>query len=235
MTTAFKQKLQRGEVVTVINPDHPSPSLVEFVAGLGIDAIFIDCEHGVATIERVQEMARACRAASVQSILRPDAGEPWLMSRYLDAGAGGLMVPHVHTADAARAIVHTVRETRFRDHQTKVIVAMIESMTALQNLDEILKVDGIDVFFVGPGDLSKSMGRPGDLHHPEIRKLVADTIRRIRAAARAPGTLVVQETARDFVAAGCQFLYEHANAFLAAGARAYKAAYAGPSASAAPR
>ncbi len=226
MMNKFKQKLQAGEVVTVINPDHPSPSLVEFVASLGIDAIFIDCEHGVATIERVQEMARACRAADVQSILRPDSGESWLMSRYLDAGAGGLMVPHVHTAEAARAIVHTVREARFRDHETKVIVAMIESVTALQNLDEILIVDGIDVFFVGPGDLAKSMGRPGDLHHPEIRRLVAETIRRIRAASRAPGTLVIKDTARDFVEAGCQFLYEHANAFLAAGARAYKASFA---------
>jgi len=84
-------------------------------------------------------------------------------------------------------------------------------------------VEGIDVFFVGPGDLSATMGRPGDLHHPEIQALVKSTIGKIKAAGKAAGTLVKRDTAADFVAAGCQYLYEHANSFMATGARDFKA------------
>ena len=125
MTNAFKEKLKRDEVVVVINPDHPSASLTEFVAGLGFDGVFIDCEHGFAGIERVQDMCRAARAAGVQSIVRPESDAPHLITRYLDAGAGGVMVPHVESAEAASRIVATVRYARPKDHADKILVAMI--------------------------------------------------------------------------------------------------------------
>jgi 4-hydroxy-2-oxoheptanedioate aldolase len=72
MANLFKDKLKRGEVVVVVNPDHPSPSLTEFIGGLDFDGVFIDCEHGVASVERVQDMCRAARAAGVESIVRPE-------------------------------------------------------------------------------------------------------------------------------------------------------------------
>src|SRR5262245_17595193 len=157
MANKFKEKLKRDEVVVVVNPDHPSASLTEFVAGLGFDGVFIDCEHGTASIESVQEMCRAARAAAVQSVVRPESDTPFLITRYLDAGAGGVMVPHVDTAATARRIVETVRYARPADFADKVVIAMIESLTAVENLFEILAVDGIDVFFIGPNDLSHSM------------------------------------------------------------------------------
>jgi 2-keto-3-deoxy-L-rhamnonate aldolase RhmA len=217
--TVFKAKLQRDEVVVVVNPDHPSPSLTEFVAGLGFDGVFIDCEHGMATIERVQEMCRAARTAGIQSIVRPECDAPWQITRYLDAGAGGIMVPHIDTAEAARQVVETVRYARYRDHADKVVIVMIESLAAIENLDQILAVESVDVFFVGPGDLSQSMGLPGQMLHPDVKALVKKAAHRIRAAGKVPGTLVVRETASEFVAAGCRYLYEHANNFILAGAR----------------
>jgi len=222
MVNQFKEKLSRDEVVVVLNPDHPSPSLTEFVAGLGFDGVFIDCEHGMATIERVQEMCRAARAAGVQSVVRPESDAAFLITRYLDAGAGGVMVPHIDTAAAARQVVETVRYARPKDHQDKVIVAMIESLTAIRNLNEILSVDGVDVFFVGPNDLSHSMGYPAQMHHPEVKAMVKTVTAQIRAAGKVPGTLVIGETAAEFVAAGCRYLYEHANSFIVAGARDFK-------------
>jgi len=219
MANAFKAKLRRDEVVVVVNPDHPSASLTEFVAGLGFDGVFIDCEHGMATIERVQEMCRAARSVGVQSIVRPESEAPWQITRYLDAGAGGIMVPHIDTAEAARQVVETVRYARYRDHADKVVIAMIESLAAIDNLDAILAVEGVDVFFVGPGDLSQSMGMPGQMLHPDVKALVKKVAQRIRAAGKVPGTLVVRETAAEFVAAGCRYLYEHANNFILAGAR----------------
>ena len=206
----------------MVNPDHPSPSLTEFVAGLGFDGIFVDCEHGMATIERVQEMCRAARAAGVQSIVRPETGTDWLITRYLDAGAGGVMVPHIDTAEAARRTVAAVRYARPHDYQDKVVIAMIESVTAVENLAAILAVDGIDVFFVGPNDLSSSMGLPGQIHHADVKALAKRAIAQIRAARKVPGTLVVRDTAAEYVTAGCRYLYEHANNLLAAGARDFK-------------
>lgn len=222
MNNQFKEKLKRDEVVVVLNPDHPSASLTEFVAGLGFDGVFIDCEHGMATIERVQDMCRAARAAGVQSIVRPESDAPFLITRYLDAGAGGVMVPHIDTAGAARQIVETVRYARPQDHQEKVVIVMIESLTAIANLPQILSVEGIDVFFLGPNDLSHSMGYPAQIHHPEVKAMVKKVIKQIREAGKIPGTLVIGETAEEFVTAGCRYLYEHANNFIVTGAIDFK-------------
>jgi 2-keto-3-deoxy-L-rhamnonate aldolase RhmA len=222
MANLFKDKLKRGEVVVVVNPDHASPSLTEFLGLLEFDGVFIDCEHGVASVERVQDMCRAARAAGIQSIVRPEADAPHLLARYLDAGAGGLIVPHVETAAAARRIVETVRYTRPKDYDDKVVVSMIESLTAIENLPDMLKVEGVDVFFIGPNDLSHSMGHPAQPHHPEVKAAVKRAAAQIRAAHKIAGTLVVSDTVAEFVAAGCGFLYEHANNFLAAGAAEFR-------------
>lgn len=223
MPNAFKEKLARDEVVVVVNPDHPSPSLTEFVAGLGFDGIFIDCEHGMAGIERVNEMCRAARVAGIQSIIRPEQEAPHLITRYLDAGGGGVMVPHVETAEMAAAIVATVRYARPADHGDKVVIAMIESVEAVRRLPEILRVEGIDVFFIGPSDLSSSMNLAGQPTHPEVRKAVVAATATIRSAGKVAGTLVTRETAADYVAAGSRYLYEHANNFMIAGAREFAA------------
>lgn len=214
----LKQKLARGEVVTMLNPDHPSPSLVEFIGGLGVDAIFIDCEHGMAGPERVQEMCRAARLAGVVPVVRPEAHQPWLVTRYLDAGAGGVMVPHIDTAEDARQLVATVRNA---DAAAVLIVVLLESTLALDNLPSILGVEGIDVFFVGPGDLSKSLGLPGQRFHPQVRSRVEAAGRTIVAAGKVAGTLVRSDNAADYVNAGFRFLYEHANALLAESVRRF--------------
>jgi 2-keto-3-deoxy-L-rhamnonate aldolase RhmA len=132
------------------------------------------------------------------------------------------MVPHIDTAAAARQVVETVRYARPKDHQDKVVIAMIESLTAIANLNEILSVDGVDVFFVGPNDLSHSMGYPAQMHHPEVKAMVKTVSAQIRATGKVPGTLVIGDTAAEFVAAGCRYLYEHANSFIVAGATDFK-------------
>jgi 4-hydroxy-2-oxoheptanedioate aldolase len=119
-------------------------------------------------------------------------------------------------------VVETVRYARPRDHQDKVVVIMIESVAAVEALPDLLAVDGVDVLFIGPSDLSHSMGLPAQPHHPEVKALVKATVGRIRAAGRTAGTLVVRETAAEFAAAGCRYLYEHANNLLAAGAEDFR-------------
>jgi 2-keto-3-deoxy-L-rhamnonate aldolase RhmA len=222
MVNLFKEKLLRDDVVVVLNPDHPSASLTEFVAALGFDGVFIDCEHGMAGIERVQDMCRAARVVGVQSIVRPETDAPHLITRYLDAGAGGVMVPHIETPEAARKVVEAVRYARPNDHDDKVVVAMLESIAAIDRLDEMLSVEGVDVFFIGPNDLSQSMKLAGQIHHPEVKATIKQAAAKIRAAGRISGTLVVRENAAEYVAAGCRYLYEHANNFMALGALDFK-------------
>jgi 2-keto-3-deoxy-L-rhamnonate aldolase RhmA len=222
MTNRFKEKLQRDEVVVVVNPDHPSAALTEFVGSLGVDGVFIDCEHGMAGIERVQDMCRAARAAGVQSIVRPESDAPHLITRYLDAGAGGVMVPHIENAENAKQVVETVRYACPKTYHDKVIVAMIESIAAIERLSDILAVDGIDVFFIGPNDLSHSMGLAAQPHHPEVKAKVKEVAAQIRRSNKAAGTLVVRDTVAEFVAAGCVYLYEHANNFMSFGARDFR-------------
>jgi 2-keto-3-deoxy-L-rhamnonate aldolase RhmA len=215
----LKQKLEGGEVAVVVNPDHPSPSLAEFVGGLGVDGVFIDCEHGMVTIERASDMCQAARAAGVPAIVRPETRAHWVLNRYLDAGADGLMVPHVDTAAEAAEVVKSVRSIRYRDYATKAIIVMIESVQAVTNLDAILAVEGIDVFFVGPDDLSRSMGLPGQMEDPRAQAKISEAISRIRGAGRVPGTLVTENTAAEFVAQGCRYLYEHLGNFCKSGCR----------------
>jgi 2-keto-3-deoxy-L-rhamnonate aldolase RhmA len=217
----LKQKLERDEVVVVVNPDHPSASLTEFMASLGIDGVFIDCEHGMATIESVNEMCRAARAGGIQSIVRPETFAYHLLNRYLDAGADGLIVPHVDTAERAASIVSAVRAIRYKDHASKIIVVMIESPQAVQNLDSILMVEGIDVFFVGPDDLSRSMGYAGQVTHAKVQEVIALVAARVRAAGKVPGILVTDSTAAHHLTQGYRFLYEHLNNFARTGAREF--------------
>jgi len=220
----IKEKLARGEVVTMINPDHPSPSLVEFLGGLGFDAVFIDCEHGMAGPERVQDMCRAARLSHITPIIRPEANRDWLITRYLDAGGAGVMVPHIDTADAARQLVAAVRYAKPLDHASKLIIAMVESQVALGNLNEILDVEGIDVFFVGPGDLSNSLGMPNQRFHPQVQEMVFEAGEKIVRHGKVAGTLVKKENAPQYIAHGFRYLYEHANALLADGAKQFKLA-----------
>lgn len=218
---SIKDKLARGEVVSMINPDHPSPSLVEFIGGLGFDAIFIDCEHGMAGIERVQEMCRAARCVGATPIIRPDTNAPWLITRYFDAGAEGVMVPHIETAEDAKNLVSAVRYARHSDHASKLVITLLESKQALSNIAEIAAVDGIDVLFVGPGDLSNSLGLPGQRFHPTVREQVMKAGQQINSLGKPSGTLVRSDNAAEYIANGFTFIYEHANAFLLDGANRF--------------
>ena len=157
MVKSFKHKLERGEPVLVINPDHPSPSLVEFLGRLPVDAVWIDCEQGSADFESVENMTRAARVNSLVSLVRIFSPEEWVIERYMGRGVDGIVVPRLETAAQAMDVVKAVRYCYPKNHQEKIIVAQIETRSALETLDEFLRVDGIDVYFIGPVDLAKSL------------------------------------------------------------------------------
>ena len=217
MRTRAKERIAAGEVVDFINPDYPSPGLVEFLGRAGVDAIFIDCEHGSAGFERVEEMARAARVTGMAAIVRPMAADRALMTRYLERGIDGLIVPHVDNAGTARTVVETIRYTRWRDYEDVIFMAQIESVTAIDNLPELLAVEAIDVYFIGPGDLSQDMGHAGEPEHPEVEAQIQRAREAILSANKCAGILVTPETVARRVEEGFRVLYEHANTFIGRG------------------
>ena len=171
MTNPFKEKLRRDEVVVVVNPDHPSPSLTEFVAALGFDGVFIDCEHGMAGFERVQEMCRAARVVGVQSVVRPESDAPYLITRYLDAGAGGQRwSAHRYARGCAErgrggALCSSQGSCRQgRDRHVEVVAA-------IDRLDEILFDRRRRRVFHGTERFVAVDGPPWAIYHPEVKAL----------------------------------------------------------------
>src|SRR3981081_3255195 len=215
----LRQRLAAGEHILMINPNHVSSGLAARLTELKADTIFIDCEHGTASFDEARAMARAARSGGGGAILRPDSHQRSLLTRYLNAGVDGLMVPLVNTAEQARAVVATVRHACPADFETRLLVCMIETVEAVGNLDEILAVEGIDVFFVGPGDLSQSMGYlpsvpRGQPRPREVLDLVEKTLAGIRAAGQLAGTLVIEEDIAHWSRCGAQLLYCHVDPFL---------------------
>ena len=217
----LRAKLARDEPLVVVNADHPSASLVEVLARQPIDIVFIDCEQGSPDVESVENMARAARLHSMASVVRVFSPADWVLERYLFRGVDGVVVPRVDRAEDARRVVESVRYCYPRDPVGKFVSVQIETANAVEELDDFLAVDGIDVYFIGPVDLAKSMGHEGDFRAPEVQRVMDEVIARARAAGRHTGILTNYENAADYVAKGVRFLYIHANDFVASGAQSF--------------
>ena len=220
-TERLRAKLARDEPLVVVNADHPSASLVEVLARQPIDIVFIDCEQGSPDVESVENMARAARLHSMASVVRVFSPADWVLERYLFRGVDGVVVPRVDRAADARRVVESVRYCFPRDPAGRFVSVQIETTTAVEELDDFLAVDGIDVYFIGPVDLAKSMGHAGDFRAPEVQRVMDQVIERTRAAGRHAGILVDDGNVAGYVAKGVRFLYTHADAFVSVGARAF--------------
>ncbi len=215
----LRRRLADGERLLMVNPHHVSSGLVARLCELGADTVFLDCEHGSAGYEDVRAMAAAARGAGGGAIVRPQSHDRSTLIRYLNCGADGLMVPMVETAEQARTIVETVRYACPADHEQRLVICMIETLAAIADLDAILAVDGVDLLFIGPGDLSQSMGYlpsvPLGAERPQpVQDAVAAAVARIRAAGKIAGTLVFEHEMERWAKAGVQFFYVHSDPFL---------------------
>ena len=228
----IKEKLAAGRPVYGAMVQFPDADLTEMLGHAGFDWILIDAEHGSINENDCLAMVRACELANTTSIVRPPVNDPEIIMRFLDRGAQGVQVPHVNTAADARAAVDAVkyypigtrgvtsatrsanyglRESipdyiKFSNAETLVCV-MIEEREAVDNLPEILKVEGVDVFFVGAGDLAQSMGFPGNKNAPEVQKVVREALKRILDAGKCAGLSCDEEHMPEFVRMGVQYFH----------------------------
>lgn len=216
----------------------PAPYIVELL-GLrgGFDFALLDGEHGAVDARDIDEFCRACDLTGLTPIARVPDSSKAAIGRFLDRGVRGIVVPHVGSAEEARAIV---AHTRFAPegqrsygagrgerlgqgvadlpawcrawNETVTIGAMIEDRAGLDRLDEILAVDGIDYFLIGPNDFAQALGHPGDPGHPEVEAAMAEVAARVRRAGR-----LMREDVLRFCTVP-DLLAEAADRFLAAAA-----------------
>ena len=242
----IKEKLAAGKPVYGAMIQFPDADLTEMLGYAGFDWILIDAEHGSINENDCAAMVRACELANTTSIVRPASQHPETLLRFLDRGAQGVQVPHVNTAAEARAVVEAVkyyplgkrgvtsstrsagygfRESipdyiKFSNEETLVCV-MIEEPEAVRNLPEILKVDGVDVFFVGAGDLSQAMGFPGNKNTPEVQAVVREAIDKIVGAGKVAGLSCDDDQMKQFVDLGVQYFHTSVTTLMKSAARRF--------------
>ena len=225
----MREKLLAGQRIGMINPHHNSVTLASRLVEIGADAIFADCEHGPWSHEDIRVMGQTVRGAGGAMIVRPDSHQRSTIIRYLNMGADGIMVPMVETAEQAQAIVDTVQYACPTDYEKRLVVCMIESAETVQNeLDEMLAVEGVDVFFIGPNDLAQSMGLmpysgAGNPPPPELEEMVKLALTKITNAGKIGGTLTTLDRLAYWTAQGAQFIYYHMDPFIGQGIREFQA------------
>ena len=243
-----KRALIRGEVqigtwVNVLG----IPQIAQMLATAGFDFMYIDMEHSALSIETVSNLCYAALAAELVPIVRPPGKEPHLLSRPLDGGAMGLLIPHLDTDEEAEAVIKAIRfpplgerginlmgvHTDFgrasgdeyvkSTHAETLLLVQIESDRGIGNLDKILSVDGVDGAVIGRTDLSTDLGLPGQTNHPEVLQRVEKMITICQQHGKIPGLLVQDvASAKEWIAKGIR-LVPYANEvslLVNAGARA---------------
>ena len=243
----LKQKLYAGQPAFGVMCTFPSPQVVEMLGTLGFDWILLDNEHGSITIDNAESVILAAELTGMAPIVRPIGSSHEIISPFMDRGAWGVQVPHVNTAEDARAVVDAVKYqpeghrgifagnraarygmsgrstadyTKDANRETLVCV-MIEEIEAIDNLPEIVKVPGVDVFFVGAGDLSNSMGYPGQLTHPEVVKQVERGVKVITGAGKIAGCSAPDTHIPHYLGLGVQFFHSTVGRILQVGGKGY--------------
>lgn len=238
LTNNMKAKIKAGEPAFGVSVMFPAPELVEMIGELGFDWVMLDGEHGSITPDNIVPMILAAERRGLTPIVRPEKNDPAVINRYLDRGAMGVQIPHVSTAADARAAVAAcryhpdgerglgggrmadfgygvpTREYVVQANENMLVCVQVEDVEAIENLDEILQVEGVDVFFIGPTDLAQSMGHPGENGHPDVQAVIAQTFERIHAAGMASGTPGAAEVAAKNAAAGVLYHYTHIPTFM---------------------
>jgi len=236
----MKARIAAGEPVFGVSVMFPSPQIVEMIGELGFDWVLIDCEHGSMSPESAELMCLAAERHGMTPIVRPEANRPEVLMRYLDRGAMGLQVPHVNTKAEAVAAVRatkyhplgdrglargqrstgyglaggTIADYTAASNRETLVCVQIEEKEGLDNLKEILTVDGVDVFFIGPTDLSQSLGYPGQRDHPVVKSAVDSAFATIHAAGKASGTTCGADDVAANVKKGVIYHYTHIATFM---------------------
>ncbi len=207
----LKERLRGGETVIGTFSGIPSPSLVEAIGYSGLDFVVIDSEHGPVEMQTAENLVRAAEITGMVPIIRVPGNESHLILRALDIGAHGVQVPHVSTREEAELAIEyskyhpqgkrglspftragkyglAAENHTLRNNENVIVVVNIEGVEGVQNLSEITSVPEIDVVFIGPYDLSQSLGKPGQVEDPEVISFIKDSVKLIKSRGKSCGS-----------------------------------------------
>jgi 4-hydroxy-2-oxoheptanedioate aldolase len=225
----LKRKLQAGQACFGAWMLSTSADMAEVLAYAGMDFLLLDHEHGQGSIDHAIGQLRAIKGSACVGVLRVPSNDPIYIKRALDAGVGGIMVPNVGNADEARRVVAACRyaptgvrgafggmramqygfnpgyyETSF---ENLLVVVQVESARAIDAIPEIAAVDGIDVVFIGPRDLSATLGKFNQFDDPVVRGQIdraADAI--LKSGKLLGSTAISGKVAKEMAARGYRFI-----------------------------
>jgi len=209
----LKKKIRNGEAVIGCWLNLGSALTAEIVGSAGYDWVLIDLEHGAGEEKDVMSQLQALHHSNTAAIVRVESDQKQRIHRVLDAGAEGVMVPHIDDSNQARKVVDGIRyppggsrgvakmvrasgfgknfaEYYAGSNDNILGIVQIETPEALNNLDEIAAIDGVDVLFIGPADLTMSMGIFGEFEHPLFTDAVNATVAAANKVGKAAGILI---------------------------------------------
>jgi 4-hydroxy-2-oxoheptanedioate aldolase len=225
----FKHAIAKGELQIGLWCSLCSPITAEIVSHSGFDWLLLDTEHSPNEVPDVLAQLQAVQAGTASAIVRPAWNDIVLIKRFLDIGAQTLLIPFVQTPEEARRAVEATRYPpggirgitgsgrasrygRVKDYlknasQEICLLVQVETKSALDRIEDIAAVDGIDGVFIGPNDLSASFGQIGNWGHPDVQKALEDAVRRLKKIGKPAGILTPnEEEAKRFIDWGYTFV-----------------------------
>lgn len=213
----FRQRVLRGDTLLGAFLNLGSPAAAELCARAGFDWLIVDLEHGAGNEAGLVPMLTAIEGTGCVALVRPQSGERLRIGRALDLGAAGIMVPRLDQVDEIREAVSflryppqgirgvalltrgarfgTVAHANVKSINDDVLgIFQVESPAAVENARDIAAIDGVDVLFVGPSDLSHSMGIPGQFANEDFLAALQAVVDACRATGKSPGILLRKAT-----------------------------------------
>jgi len=228
MTEIFREKLDK-QVFGVFSKTS-DPAFIEIMGHAGLDYVIIDLEHGPNSVQTAQNLVRAAQISGVFPIVRTKESCASVMCEALDIGAGGLQIPQITSKSEAEAVIARVkfhpdgqrgvcrfvraadysakdRFEYFKDANKSVIILQIEGEAGIANIDEILDVTGIDIIFIGPYDLSQSLGLTGQVGHPQVEAKMLEIVKKCGEKGVTVGTFAdTPESAKKWRSSGVRYI-----------------------------
>ena len=228
----LKQKLQKGEPVFGIWCVIPSGTVMEIIASAGFDFVIIDMEHGPLGFETAEEMVRAAQSEGVSPLIRIGQINEEYILKALDIGAAGILTAHVGSKEEALEVVSLskyypdgkrgfspytraggysggdiVQHSVLQNDRT-IAGVIVEGATGVADFDDILSTPNLDLVYVGAYDLSQSLGMPGQVGHPQVRKAMETCMDKARTKGVAAGGYVAKNVAdiQWMIGIGMQFI-----------------------------
>jgi len=240
-TNAFKRSLRDRRLQIGLWSTLCSSLVAEILAHSGFDWVLLDMEHSPNELPGLVTQLQAMGRGTAAPVVRAPWNDAVLIKRILDIGVQSILLPYVQTADEARKAVAAVRYPprgvrgvsatsrasqfgRIKDYFARAddeicLLVQVETASALEQLEPIAAVDGIDGVFIGPADLSASLGHLGNARHPQVQRALEDAGRRLRHLGKAAGILTaVEEDARRYIEWGYSFVAVGVDTALLAGA-----------------